>query len=262
MTKRRSIWKMALGMGVLALAFSSTALAQGAAEDIANTSPGVNRPMLLMVVLAGMSLAPFIGLMVTSFVKISVVLSLVRRALGLQQIPPTQVITGLAMILTIYIMMPVGLDVKREVEHLIETKVPGGIISDASMDNLIEAVKVGKEPLRKFLVKHSHKKDRELFFKLAKKMRTRQEDRDALSSDDYTILMPAFVISELKEAFEIGFLLYVPFTVIDMVTSNILQALGMSQLSPQNISLPFKILLFVMIDGWFLISRGLVLGYL
>src|SRR5262249_30877327 len=227
------------------------------AEAVSDVSPGVNRPIVLMLALAAMSLAPFIGLMVTSFVKISVVLSLVRRALGLQQIPPNQIITGLAMIQTIYLVMPVGRDVMREIQHVIDKKA-NGILTDATVEIGLDALNSGKEPLRKFLVKHSHKKDRELFFKLAKKMRTRQEDRDAVSADDFTILMPAFVISELKESFEIGFLLYVPFTVIDMVTSNILQALGMSQLSPQNISLPFKILLFVMIDGWFLISRGLV----
>jgi type III secretion protein R len=216
----------------------------------------------MMLALAAMSLAPFIGLMVTSFVKISVVLSMVRRALGLQQIPPNQVITGLAMILTIYIMMPVGLDIRREIQHVIDKKVEGGILSNATVEVALEAMNAGKEPLRKFLAKHSHKKDRDLFYKLAKKLRTRAEDRDAVSPDDFTIMMPAFVISELTESFEIGFILYVPFTVIDMVTSNILQALGMSQLSPSQISLPFKILLFVMIDGWFLIARGLVLGYL
>lgn len=259
MTKRRMILLATLVIVGLSFGFVEPALAQDAVTDAPVTA---NRPILLMVVLAAMSLAPFIGLMVTSFVKISVVLSMVRRALGLQQIPPNQVITGLAMILTIYIMMPVGLEIRREIQHVLDREVPDGVMSNASVDTILEAVNAGKEPLRKFLVKHSHKKDRELFFKLARKLRTKAEDRANVSQDDFNILMPAFVISELKESFEIGFILYVPFTVIDMVTSNILQALGMSQLSPQNISLPFKILLFVMIDGWYLIARGLVLGYL
>ena len=261
MSKRRKYLQMAVQFGFMALAMSTAALAQTSAA-VEDTSPGVNKPVAMMLALAGLSLAPFIGVMVTSFVKISVVLSMVRRALGLQQIPPNQVITGLAMILTVYIMMPVGLDVRREVQVLLDQQAQGGLISDDSVKLGLDAFNRGKEPMRKFLLKHSHRKDRDMFYKLARKMRTRAEDRENMSPEDFSILMPAFVISELKESFEIGFLLYVPFTVIDMVTSNILQALGMSQLSPQNISLPFKILLFVMIDGWFLISRGLVLGYM
>lgn len=261
MTKRRKCLKMALKFGLMGLVLCSTALAQTTSDAVADVSPGANKPIMMMLALAAMSLAPFIGLMVTSFVKISVVLSMVRRALGLQQIPPNQVITGLAMILTIYVMMPVGMDIKREISHVIDKKA-NGVMTDATVEIGLEALNAGKEPLRKFLIKHSHKKDRELFYKLSRKMRTKAEDRDSVNPDDFANLMPAFVISELKESFEIGFILYVPFTVIDMVTSNILQALGMSQLSPQNISLPFKILLFVMIDGWYLISRGLVLGYL
>jgi type III secretion protein R len=260
MTRRRAYVVTAYKFVAMSLFLAGTAMAQP--ESVTDTSVGVNKPIVMMIALAAMSLLPFVGLMVTSFVKISVVLSMVRRALGLQQIPPNQVITGLAMILTVYIMMPVGMDIKREIQHVIERDVEGGLVSNATVDVLLEAVSAGQEPMRRFLIKHSHKKERELFYKLARKMRTNAEDRDSVTPGDFTILAPAFVISELKEAFEIGFILYVPFTVIDMVTSNILQALGMSQLSPVTISLPFKILLFVLIDGWFLIARGLVLGYL
>ncbi len=248
-----------LGFAFLTLALGESAFAQAGGSE----SVTVNRPILLMMVLAGMSLAPFIGLMVTSFVKISVVLSMVRRALGTQQIPPNQVVTGLAMILTIYIMMPVALEIQTEVKNVVTKGVAPGedLLSKPSLDNLVEAFDAGKEPLRRFLERHSHKKDRSLFFKLARKMR-KPKDRGGIGPSDFTVLMPAFVISELREAFEIGFVIYVPFTVVDMVTANILQALGMMQLSPVIISLPFKILLFVMIDGWFLIARGLVLSYL
>src|SRR5262245_10025457 len=127
MSKRRKYLQMAVQFGFMTLALTATALAQNATTDaVGDTSPGVNKPVAMMVALAGLSLAPFIGVMVTSFVKISVVLSMVRRALGLQQIPPNQVITGLAMILTVYIMMPVGLDVRREVQVLLDKQAQGG----------------------------------------------------------------------------------------------------------------------------------------
>jgi len=116
------------------------------------------------------------------------------------------------------------------------------------------------EPMRRFLIKNAHLKDRDMFYKVAWKMR-QPRDRATLTDEDFSIIVPAFVISELKEAFQIGFILFVPFLVIDMVVSNILMALGMQMLSPTTISLPFKILLFVLVDGWYLISRGLVLGY-
>jgi type III secretion protein R len=219
-----------------------------------------SRPLILILALAGLSLIPFMLMMVTSFVKISVVLSIVRSALGTQQIPPTQVITGLAIILTVYIMAPVGQEMYRAAKVDIWSKGPS-LLSSETVGTLLEAADRSKEPLRDFLVKKVKDKDRALFFHLAKKMR-KVEDRKDIGDKDFMIIIPAFVVSELKEAFQIGFLLFVPFIVIDMVVANILLALGMHMLSPTTISMPFKLLLFVLVDGWYLIAKGLVVGYL
>jgi len=219
-----------------------------------------SRPLILILALAALSLVPFVLMMVTSFVKISVVLSIVRSALGTQQIPPTQVITGLAIILTVYIMAPIGQNMYKAAQVDIWAKGPG-LLSSETVGTLLAAADRAKEPLRDFLVKKVKVKDRALFFHLAKKMRA-EEDRKDIGDRDFMIIIPAFVVSELKEAFQIGFLLFVPFIVIDMVVANILLALGMHMLSPTTISMPFKLLLFVLVDGWYLIAKGLVVGYL
>lgn len=219
-----------------------------------------NRPLVLMLALTALGLAPFVLLMVTSFVKISVVLSIVRSALGTQQIPPTQVITGLAIILTVYIMAPVGQAMFKAADANDITQ-SGGLMDAKTVDVLITAANKSKEPLRDFLLKKVTNKDRTLFYSLALKLR-KPEDRVNITERDFLVLVPSFVVSELKEAFQIGFLLFVPFLVIDMVVANILLALGMQMLSPTTISMPFKLLLFVMVDGWYLIAKGLVVGYL
>jgi type III secretion protein R len=233
-------------------------------EDLAHEAfTGENftsRPLILIIALAALSLVPFVLMMVTSFVKISVVLSIIRSALGTQQIPPTQVITGLAIILTVYIMAPVGQSMYKAAAVDIWAKGPS-LLSSEAVGNLLEAASRAKEPLRAFLIKKVKDKDRALFFQLAKKMR-KEEDRKDIGETDFMIIVPAFVVSELKEAFQIGFILFVPFIVIDMVVANILLALGMHMLSPTTISMPFKLLLFVMVDGWYMIAKGLVVGYL
>jgi len=134
-------------------------------------------------------------------------------------------------------------------------------MSPETVTQLMAAANRSKEPLRNFLSKKVSNKDRALFYNLAKKMR-KEEDRKDIGEKDFMIIVPAFVVSELKEAFQIGFILFVPFIVIDMVVANILLALGMHMLSPTTISMPFKLLLFVMVDGWYLIAKGLVVGYL
>jgi type III secretion protein R len=234
---------------------------EAVAVESVNPDSFASRPLVLMLALAALSLVPFVLMMVTSFVKISVVLSIVRSALGTQQIPPTQVITGLAIILTVYIMAPVGQAMYRASEVDILAKGPS-LLSSETVGNLLEAAKKSREPLREFLIKKITHKDRALFFNLAKKMRTTEEERQEITDRDFMIVVPAFVVSELKEAFQIGFLLFVPFIVIDMVVANILLALGMHMLSPTTISMPFKLLLFVLVDGWYLIAKGLVVGYL
>ena len=242
--------------------YSQNAFAQKVG-DIFDEDSVTNRPLLLLTALAGLAIVPFALMMVTSFVKIAVVLSIVRQAIGTQQIPPTQVITGLAIVLTVYIMMPVGLEIYHNAqESILQDKATGKELklTDLSVDQIVELAGEAQGPMRGFLMKHAHLKDRDMFYKLAWRMRL-PKDRATLTDKDWSIIIPAFVISELKEAFQIGFILFVPFLVVDMVVANILMALGMQMLSPTTISLPFKVLLFVLVDGWYLITKGLVVGY-
>lgn len=228
--------------------------------DILGNDSISNRPLILMTAMAGLALVPFVGMMVTSFVKIAVVLSITRQAIGTQQAPPTTVITGMAIILTVYVMQPVGLQIYNRVDKLVAIQRGGDVLAKENVDLIVEAVKMAKEPIKGFLMKNSSEKNRQMFYRVAYRLRT-VEDRADLGPEDMIILTPAFVISELTKAFQIGFIIFIPFLVIDMVVSNILMALGMQMLSPTTISLPFKILLFVLVDGWYLITKGLVLGY-
>ena len=258
----------AIGAGAGSLAISSEASAQNQRKaklkpsDLQLKGSVAARPLVLIGALAVLTLLPFVIIMVTSFVKLSVVLSIVRSAIGTQQIPPTQVITGLSIVLTVYIMAPVGLEVYKATEDTIQKRRPDqSIISAQTVDLIFEALGDASPPLKKFLLKNSHEKDQAMFFSMAKRLR-RPEDRAGVGPEDFMVIIPAFVISELKEAFQIGFIIFVPFLVIDMIVSNILMALGMQMLSPTTISLPFKLLLFVMIDGWYLITKGLITGYI
>lgn len=224
-------------------------------------SVGVSKPLVMLVVLAALSMVPFVVMMITSFVKIAVVLALIRNAIGTQQVPPNVIVTGLAMILTVYIMVPVGYDVYKEAGSVINQGTNQPLISQASIKLLAEGVDKGKEPVRAFLLKHVHEKERSLFYNLAMKLRHTSEERKEITDKDFINLIPAFVVSELTEAFQIGFIIFLPFLVIDLVIANILLSLGMFQISPITISLPFKLLLFVLVDGWHVIAKGLILGY-
>jgi len=237
------------------LFFSAPLWAQGKYDQ------AVSKPLMMMVAFGALSLLPIVLIMMTSFIKISVVLALVRSALGTQQIPPNQVITGLSLILTIYIMSPVFIEVYRSAESVVQQNSSEGFLSQATLGLAQEAVKKGQEPFRTFITKFAHEKDRSLFYNLARKMR-KAEDRESIKDNDFLILIPAFIVSELSRAFQIGFIVFLPFLVIDMVVANILLSLGMFQLSPVTVSLPFKLLLFVLVDGWYLLARGLVLGYI
>lgn len=251
-----------LGVALVVLLAPEAALAQRGSVgglDITGSDSVANRPLILMTAMAALSLVPFVGMMVTSFVKIAVVLSITRQAIGTQQAPPTTVITGLAIILTVYVMQPVGLQIYNRTDRLLQTK-NGNFLDKENVDLLLDAVQLAKDPVKDFLRKNSDEKNRQMFYRVAYRLRD-PADRLNLTADDFVILTPAFVITELTKAFQIGFIIFVPFLVIDMVVSNILMALGMQMLSPTTISLPFKILLFVLVDGWYLITRGLVLGY-
>ncbi len=245
-------------VGVLTLATVSSS-AQGNMAGGRTAASGTANPVVLVIVLGVLALAPFALIMLTSFVKISVVLSILRNALGTQQIPPNQVITGLSLILTIFIMAPVAEKMYAEAGELGDTDA---IFSEMSVKTIFEAAKRGREPLRQFLQRHAHDAERRMFFDLGQQIAKRNGNNpEEITVSDFRTLVPAFVTSQLKEAFEIGFLLFLPFLVIDMVVSNILQAMGMFMLSPVMISLPFKLLLFVLIDGWTLLVRTLVMSY-
>jgi type III secretion protein R len=220
----------------------------------------MDRPVLMIAFLAALSLLPFFLVMLTSFVKIAVVLSIARNALGAANIPPTTVVTGLAFVLTLFVMAPVGGEVLAAVRPLVDQVEPDGASPEQSARALVEAGQRAAEPVRRFLVKHAHARDRAMFADLGRRLRP-PEQRAEVTDTDLVVLAPAFVTSELKEAFAIGFLLFIPFLVIDLVVANVLLSLGMHMLSPSTVSLPFKLLLFVMVDGWYLLTRGLVLGY-
>jgi type III secretion protein R len=220
-------------------------------------------PLSVMLVMAALSLIPFVILLMTSFVKIAVVLSILKGALGTPQIPPGQVVTGLALILTLFIMAPTGERMFRAVEPALAAPAarPGtDLITPQSAVALARAADRAKEPLREFLLKHGTPRDRATFHGLALRLRTPAE-RAGITERDLQVVVPAFLTSELRRAFEIGFLLFIPFLIIDLVISNLLLALGMHMLSPTTVSLPFKLLLFVVADGWQLLLRGLVESY-
>ncbi|KEI71047.1 type III secretion system protein SsaR [Endozoicomonas elysicola] len=207
-----------------------------------------------MIPLALMALVPFLAVMGTSFLKLVVVFSILRNATGLQQIPPNIAMNALAIILTLYIMAPIGFEAWDLIEQeniSFQTKD-----SEALMDN-IELLIV---PYREFLKKNTSERERNFFLKTARQLWPKAY-QEQLTADDLVILMPSFCISELTKAFEIGFLLYLPFIVIDLIVSNILLAMGMMMVSPMTISLPFKLLLFVLLDGWTRLIHGLVLSY-
>jgi type III secretion protein R len=213
-------------------------------------------PALIITVVVALALAPFVAVMVTSFTKIVVVLSLLRNAMGLQQVPPNVVLNGLAIILSVYVMNPVITDTYQSVQTQMGTQPQGPM----NMDKLGQLVQAGKEPLRQFLIKHSHLVERQFFLASAKRLLPPERQKE-LSADDFLVIMPAFTVSELTQAFQIGFLLFLPFLVIDLVVSNILLAMGMIMLSPTMVSLPFKLLLFVLLSGWAKLIHGLVLTY-
>ena len=230
--------------------------------DFGSFSPG---SALVTVIL--IALAPFFAVMVTSFTKIVVVLSMVRSALGLQQTPPNVVLNGFALILTVYVMYPTLQDMSAAagysnpaVATMPGDEAPGSAPNLESTDQIFDTAGRVKEPLRRFLIANTKANDRAFF--LATQRRISGPERGAAITDqDFIVAIPAFVVRELKLAFQIGFMIFLPFLVIDLVISNILLAMGMMMLSPVTISLPFKILLFVLIDGWVKLSHGLVLSY-
>ena len=209
-------------------------------------------PPTLIVLLGTLGMLPFLIVMGTCFVKLAVVFALVRNALGIQSIPPNMALHGLALVMTIYIMMPVGM---QSYDNLV-----GQDFTLENTSSLEAAASVAIVPYRKFLTRHASESQIDFFIETAGKLWGDKYEHE-LTRDNMFILIPAFVVGELTSAFEIGFLIYLPFIVVDLVISNILLAMGMMMLSPMTISLPFKLLLFVFLDGWSRLIQGLVLSY-
>ena len=214
----------------------------GGTSDAEKTSTLIQIVILLTI----LTLAPAILLMLTSFTRIVIVLSLVRHALGTQQMPPNQIIVGLSLFLTFFVMMPVFNRVNDEaIKPYYEEQLSG----EQAIDKAIV-------PVKEFMLKQVRQKDLALFVKIA------NEKRPATPADiSLGVLIPAFAISELKTAFQIGFLIYLPFLILDMVVASILLSMGMMMLPPIMVSLPFKLLLFVLVDGWHLIVGSLVQSF-
>ncbi|MBI5893160.1 MAG: flagellar type III secretion system pore protein FliP [Deltaproteobacteria bacterium] len=246
--------KLVLGFIFLGI-FTSTAIAQEVVNPLtlpamslqiggsADTMSTTIQILLLMTVL---TLAPAILIMMTSFTRLIIVFSFLRQALGTQQVPPNQILIGLALFMTLFIMSPV-------LNQINETALKPYLANEIKQD---DAFNKGIQPLRSFMLKQVREKDLALFIELSK------SPRPKTPADIPTqVLIPAFIISELKTAFQIGFLIYIPFLVIDMVVSSVLMSMGMMMLPPVMVSLPFKLLIFVMVDGWYLIVGSLVKSF-
>ncbi len=232
-------------------------------------------PFSLIVLFVGLSLMPFVAMIATSYLKIVVVMSLIRNALGIQSIPPNMVINALAMILTFYIMAPIMgeswgiLKTNVEARHAETRQVeaqkgekPKVAAKDAGLlDFQTWEIEKAAEPFRAFLAKHTTPRERAFFVNTAEQLWGKDDQPAKVDPESFYILLPSFCVSELTKAFQIGFLVYLPFIAIDIIVSNILLAMGMMMVSPVTISLPFKLLLFVMVNGWTLLIQGLVRGY-
>lgn len=218
------------------------------------------RPSLITqgVVLSLFSLLPFIIMILTSFLKIVIVLSLLRSALGVQQAPPNQIINGVAFMLSLFIMYPTGVKMYEAANKTIATiEAPESLLSKGSSTFILAVAKDATDPMRDFLKRNSSVAHQALFYRMAYRVLP-ENFRPDLKPDDIIVLVPSYITSQLKDAFEIGVLIYIPFFVIDLVTSNILLAMGMMMLSPVTISMPLKLFLLVMLDGWTLLIQGLV----
>jgi len=239
-----------LGAGLLVaglLAIATPALAQDISINFGQGNGGVTeRAIQLIALLTVLSVAPSILIMMTSFTRIVVVLSLLRSAIGIPQLPPNQVLLGLSLFLTLFIMGPVFTKVN---DTALQPYMNGSITSDA-------ALKAGIAPVRTFMLAQTSETDIQLFLDLSKKPRPTTVDDIPTE-----VILPAFVTSELKTAFTMGFLLFIPFLVIDLVVASALMAMGMVMVSPTQIALPFKLLLFVLVDGWVLIVTSLVKSF-
>ena len=253
-TGRRSVLQgahlIALGLCILALGAAEPAFAQNAVS--VNATPGsggsttYSVPIQTMLAFAALSFLPAILLLMTSFTRIVIVLSLTRQAMGLQTTPPNQVIVGLSLFLTLFVMGPT-LDKMYQEAYLPYSEQKIGFEV---------ALEKGSEPLRAFMTRQTRESDLGLFARMAK-----VDDKQPVAQMPMRVLIPAFVISELKTAFQIGFMVFIPFLIVDLIVSSVLMSMGMMMLSPVLVALPFKLMLFVLADGWSLLVGSLVASF-
>ncbi len=240
---------LAGSLAVLAtLAMAEPAFAQSLQFDLGDETGGstASRLIQLVALVTILSLAPSILVMLTSFTRIVVVLSFLRSALGIQQTPPNSVLISLALFLTAFIMMPT-------LQNVYDNAIQPMVAED--IDEM-EALDKATGPVRDFMLEHVREQDLKLFLDMAKTGPIATPEETPMRS-----LIPAFMISELRRAFEIGFLLFLPFIIIDMVVASVLMSMGMLMLPPIMISLPFKLVFFVLVDGWYLVAGSLVQSY-
>jgi flagellar biosynthesis protein FliP len=233
-------------LALLVVALPAPAIAQSLTLDLGPDGGVTERALQLVALITLLALAPSILVMVTSFTRIVVVLSLLRSAIGTQTAPPNGVIVSLALFLTAFVMAPT---LQESYEQGIAPLLAGEITQQ-------EAFERGAEPFRVFMLRHVREKDLELFVQMSG-----QTDLQGPEDIQLHVLVPSFMISELRRAFEIGFLLFVPFLIIDLVVASILMSVGMMMLPPITVSLPFKLIFFVLVDGWGLVAGSLVRSY-
>ncbi|MFS0869707.1 flagellar type III secretion system pore protein FliP [Paenibacillus xylanilyticus] len=248
---KKKIWLACCLMGLISLASVTVAFAEPIPNiDIQIGSGDGGTPssssLSIILLITVLSIAPAILVLMTSFTRIVIVLGFIRTSLGTQQMPPNQVLVGLALFLTLFIMSPTLSSINQVA---LQPYLKGDITQT-------EALEKAQDPIKKFMFSHTREKDLLLFMKY-----NQTEQPETYQDIPITVMVPAYAISELKTAFQMGFMIFIPFLVIDIVVASTLMAMGMMMLPPVMISLPFKILLFVLVDGWYLVVKSLLLSF-
>lgn len=248
---KKKIWLACCLMGLISLASVTVAFAEPIPNiDIQIGSGDGGTPssssLSIILLITVLSIAPAILVLMTSFTRIVIVLGFIRTSLGTQQMPPNQVLVGLALFLTLFIMSPTLSSINQVA---LQPYLKGDITQT-------EALEKAQDPIKKFMFSHTREKDLLLFMKY-----NQTEQPESYQDIPITVMVPAYAISELKTAFQMGFMIFIPFLVIDIVVASTLMAMGMMMLPPVMISLPFKILLFVLVDGWYLVVKSLLLSF-
>jgi len=249
MSRRKLLILASISTGlfpIILMYFTDSAMAQALSLDLGQGGSTTSTIVQLIALITVLSLAPSLLIMVTSFTRIVIVLSFLRTALGTQQTPPNQVLISLALFITIFIMMPVFQEsYDKGIQPLINEEI-----------DEFEAFNRSIEPVQKFMMTYVRERDLALFADIAK-----VPDQEVRDNTPLRILIPAFMLSELRRAFEIGFLIFIPFLIIDMVVASVLMSMGMMMLPPIIIALPFKIIFFVLVDGWYMVVGSLVRSF-